>query len=322
MTPRPGKAWLSILALALASLTGCDGGATTTPGAPAIVAPYVTADPRGASAAAAALAGAPVRRFVLAFALAQDGRCAPAWNGDTPPGAGPAADIVRAVTAAGGSVAVASGGASGTYLENTCATATDLATAYRTVLASAHADTLDLDVETRVPVDLVADAVSTIQHELGIRVVVTAEVADDRRGLDANGLDMVRALAARGIEPTVNAMVMNFPATRDWSSALTAAADTVTGQLARIWPAGGLDAAYRRLGLTFMAGRNDTGPITTLADAGTLRDYADAHRIAFFGFWSLARDNGGCPGAATARADCSGVAQAPLDFTRALISRP
>ena len=33
-------------------------------------------------------------------------------------------------------------------------------------------------------------------------------------------------------------------------------------------------------------------------------------------FWSIARDNGGCPGERKARPDCSGLAQQPGEFAR------
>src|SRR5438067_11398507 len=104
-------------------------------------------------------------------------------------------------------------------------------------------------------------------------------------------------------------MIMNFPPPGPWRAALIGAAETVTGQISGIWPQGGRDGAYHRLGLTMMAGRNDTGDITTLDDARAIRQYAGAHHIAFVGLWSLARDNGHCPGQPTATDECSGVAQ-------------
>ena len=82
------------------------------------------------------------------------------------------------------------------------------------------------------------------------------------------------------------------------------------------------DAAARsRLGLTFMAGRNDTGPVTTLADASVLAQYAAGGGVGSIAFWSLSRDNGGCPDVAAAQPTCSGIAQDDYAFARAVTRR-
>ncbi|MEU6641842.1 carbohydrate-binding protein CenC [Saccharomonospora sp. NPDC046836] len=266
----------------------------------------------------AALTAAPVNRFVLAFLLAGETPCTPTWNSqravDDP---ALLAEIDR-VRAAGSAVTVATGGASGTYLENTCGSAAELAAAYRTALSATGADRLDLDIEAEIPVDMVADALAAV-HADGIGITTTVEVLDAQRGLTREATTMVRALAARGVDVIVNAMIMNFPEGQDWQASLLQAAESVTGQIAQIWPGDGRDTAYRRLGLTFMAGRNDTGPVTTLHDARALREYAGRNAIGFLGFWSLGRDTGRCAGAATAQNHCSGVAQQRYAFTAALV---
>jgi chitinase len=99
---------------------------------------------------------------------------------------------------------------------------------------------------------------------------------------------------------------------------MTAATDRVAVQLTEVWPQLDEAAARSRLGLTFMIGRNDTGPVTTLADATTLARYAAGGGVASIAFWSLARDNGGCADDPTAQPTCSGVAQDDYAFTRAV----
>lgn len=267
---------------------------------------------------ASALAESPARRFVLAFALARESRCVPAWGGHVALDDAALRADIHAVRAAGGEVTVATGGAVGTYLENTCATADELAGAYRAALLATGADRLDVDVEADIEVGKVADALATVQRELGVGVTVTVVVNGAEEGLAPANLPLLRALAERGLDVLVNAMVMNFPAGESWRDSVLRAAETVAGQLGTVWPSGGERAAYRRLGLTLMAGRNDTGPVTTLADAQAVREFAETRRIGFLGFWSLARDNGNCPGRAEARNDCSGIAQAPYDFIRSL----
>jgi chitinase len=97
---------------------------------------------------------------------------------------------------------------------------------------------------------------------------------------------------------------------------MTAATDRVAAQLTEVWPQLDAAAARRRLGLTFMIGRNDTGPVTTLADATTLAKYAAGGGVASIAFWSLARDNGGCVDNPTAQPTCSGIDQESYAFTR------
>jgi chitinase len=260
----------------------------------------------------------PARRFVLAFALARESRCEPTWGEALAVDDPALLTEIAALRARGGSVTAATGGASGTYLETSCATATELAGAYRRVLAAIGADRLDVDVEEEIPAALVADALAAVHRDLGTGLTVTVEVLDAQRGLPASAMTLLRALAERGTDVTVNAMVMNFPPEGHWRDSLLEAAETVTTQIGTVWPQAGRQRAYRRLGLTFMAGRNDTGPVTTLDDANAVRAYARAHRLGFLGFWSLARDNGDCPGRQVAGGNCSGIAQTRYDFTRSL----
>ena len=130
----------------------------------------------------------------------------------------------------------------------------------------------------------------------------------------------VAALAAAadaGLDIRVNAMVMNFPNPGNWAAAMTAAADRTAAQIMQVRPDLDAAAARRLLGLTFMIGRNDTGPVTTLDDAATVTEYAAAGGAGSVAFWSLGRDNGDCPDG-TVQSTCSGIAQDRYAFARAL----
>jgi len=307
-----------VIAVCLFVLPACtrpgtrDGAAVEVPFAPYVDVTYP--HPELVTAAE----HSPARRFVLSFALANQGRCEPAWGGFLPVDHPTLLEEIRALRNAGGSVTVATGGALGSYLENVCATADELAGAYRKALTVTGADELDVDVETRIPVDRVADALSALRSDPGIDIRITVAVQSAERGLAPATVTLLSALAERGTEVTVNAMIMNFAVGGSWRESMIDAAETVTDQISDIWPEGGRPGAYRRLGLTLMAGRNDTGVITTLDDARAVTAYARAHRIGFLGFWSLARDNGGCPSSPTARNDCSGIGQDAYAFTRSL----
>ena len=63
---------------------------------------------------------------------------------------------------------------------------------------------------------------------------------------------------------------------------------------------------------------HDTDATTSLADARALVTGARAAGYGYVGAWSLARDNGGCPGTATETDDCSGIDQPRWAFTHAL----
>lgn len=72
------------------------------------------------------------------------------------------------------------------------------------------------------------------------------------------------------------------------------------------------------MGNTPMIGQNDSaGEVFTLADASAVESHAASRGIAMVSFWSVGRDNGGCPGQATASSTCSGINQNTYDFTNA-----
>jgi len=72
------------------------------------------------------------------------------------------------------------------------------------------------------------------------------------------------------------------------------------------------------VGITPMIGQNDTGgEIFHLADVNTVLMFANSNSyVTRLAFWSLARDNGGCPGQKTASATCSGVSQNTFQFSQ------
>jgi len=69
-----------------------------------------------------------------------------------------------------------------------------------------------------------------------------------------------------------------------------------------------------------MIGRNDVGVITQPDDAQKVIDFAKSRGVGRLGFWSLARDNGGCPKKVAAQPNCSGIAQKDWQFTQQFAS--
>jgi chitinase len=311
-------------ALALTACASTDATPTATPtagpvgAAPAEVSSAAYVDVTTAHDPLAQIADETgLQEVVLAFVLADSGECRPSWGGLTAVDDPALATEVADLRATGATVTVASGGASGDYLENACADAGSLAAAYAQVLDATGSEHLDVDVEQSVPTDTVLDALAQLRDERGTAITLTLPVAEAEQGLTDDAVALVQAAADRGLDVSVNAMTMNFPYSGSWAGAMTTATDRVAAQLAEVWQAD--DGTVRsRLGLTFMAGRNDTGPVTTLDDAATLADYAASGGVGSIAFWSLARDNGSCAGDPTAQPTCSGVEQDAYAFTRAL----
>ncbi|MFR9806251.1 carbohydrate-binding protein CenC [Pseudonocardia sp. RS010] len=305
---RPRMPWRSAVLLALpfalgAVLLSCaaptvEPAPESHPTAPDVL-PYVDVSLRP-SPLPDMVAQTGVRSAVLAFVLSADGSCTPSWGGQTPITDPVVVEAARSLE----QVTVATGGATGTYLENACPTAETLAGAYRTALTSVGATRLDVDVETGVDAEKIASALALLP---GVDVTLTLPVQDAATGLTAAALDLARTVAAHGVDARVNAMVMNFPDEGDWSRAMLRATDAVVGQL---------DRDPSRIGITLMLGRTDTGPVTGLADAAGVAGLARDRGIGAVGLWSVGRDNGDCPGTATASYACSGIAQTRFAFTR------
>ncbi|HEY2225533.1 carbohydrate-binding protein CenC [Actinomycetospora sp.] len=258
---------------------------------------------------------------VLAFVLAGNS-CTPTWGGTTPMDDPAVQHSIAGLTARGGTTTVSSGGAVGTYLETRCPDARSLATAYGKALDAVGTDHLDVDVETdtgrAIPVERIADALALLQKERGARITLTVQVEDASSGMTSTARDLVRAVSDRGVAVRVNLMVMNFAASGSWSEAMLDAAAASTRTLETMWPGSDPADVAARVGVTLMLGRNDTEATTTLADARAVVEGARAAGYGYVGAWSLARDNGGCPGTATEADDCSGIDQSRWAFTRAL----
>ncbi|HEX5406377.1 MAG TPA: carbohydrate-binding protein CenC [Pseudonocardiaceae bacterium] len=254
--------------------------------------------------------------YILSFVLADHGKCAPSWGGIRAVGDSKLVKQVRDLRAAGGTVSVASGGALGAYLENTCTDATSLAAAYSTALDAVGSDRLDVDIEQIVQGDVVADALTLLLRQRTVHLTVTVGVLSATDGIDPRTLPLLHTLVDNGTPFTLNAMVFNIGVRDTWQATLLSSADTVAGQFAKL-----LDTdrgeTDRRLALTLMVGRDDLGAVTTLADAAVVRDYAVAHGFAALAIWSMPRDNGGCRPDVLAE-HCSGVAQRPFEYTDVL----
>jgi chitinase len=253
--------------------------------------------------------------FTLAFVLARGARdCTATWGGRTPIDDDAALGRIAGIDELGGNVIVATGGASGTYLENACSEG-QLVTAYEKALDAAGANRLDVDIEQEVNTDQLARSLAALQQARGTAITLTVPVGGTSDGLNDSAIALLKSAKENSVEVTVNAMTMNFNAAGGgWGRAMTLAAEQVRDDVAAVWPDASGAEIYRMLGVTPMIGVNNTGGTMRTADATYLLDWARDKKVGFVRFWSVNRDNGGC-GNGTVAAGCSGISQSKYQFT-------
>ncbi|WP_199486484.1 glycoside hydrolase family 18 protein [Actinomadura logoneensis] len=263
---------------------------------------------------ASAASATGVKNYTLAFALGDSTGCHPAWGGTVALDDPRVIGDVRALQQAGGQVVVATGGAAGPYLEQTCGDTASLLAAYEKLLDTVKTNELDVDVEASIDIPKVNAALKQLQDARGTTISYTMRVQGQDYGMDPYSVQILQDAASRGLTVGVNPMLMDFGYSGDWGDAMVSAANASLAQMKQIWP-GKSDAELRSLlGVTPMIGKNDSGMTTTQAAAQKLHSWAVANHIGFVRFWSVGRDNGGCPNGQVSPT-CSGVAQSPYEFT-------
>lgn len=285
----------------------------------------------------------PTRDVVLGFVVsAPSSPCTPTWGAAyTLDGASTGIDLDRRIAQAqaeGGNVIASFGGAANGELAVGCTSGASLAAAYHAVIQRYHLTTIDLDIEGAALASAGvgarrAAAIAAVQRQVAashghLAVWLTLPVAPD--GLTPAGAAAVRAmLAARVALAGVNVLAMDYGPSgqigHDLLPTVERSAAAARLQVARAYAAArvplGSAAGWNRIGVTVMIGQNDVpGEQFTLADASGLARYALARGIARVSMWSANRD-APCiayPGVAVLSNTCSGVAQAPMQFSRVL----
>lgn len=143
---------------------------------------------------------------------------------------------VNDLKGAGGDVTVATGGAIGSYLENTCGSSAALLAAYKKALDAVGGNRLDVDVEASIPVAQVNTALKQLQSERGTAVTYTLRVQSSDYGVAPFSVQVLQDAASRGLNVTVNPMLTDFGYSGSWGDALIAAANSTLGQMRQVWP--------------------------------------------------------------------------------------
>ena len=270
------------------------------------------------------------RYVTLAFYNAANGNCAGAW----PEGTAEASVLAaaRALQAQGGGVIVSTGGWNADDLVSRCPDAKSLADVYDGVLQRFRTDYLDLDAEP-------GDIHNNLTHELvdrrsaAMRVLQDRFAARGRRlhvsftlavrpavGMDPDNLYVLQSAKAAGVTiDMVNPMIMDYHdgASQGRMGARSIQAlELAQAQLKALLPGRSDRDYWGMMSATPMLGQNDVAEeVFTLDDARLVARFAVEKGMGRLSFWSLARDNGSCPGE-KAKNSCSGLDQPQWAFSR------
>ncbi|RWS29615.1 hypothetical protein B4U80_03374 [Leptotrombidium deliense] len=256
--------------------------------------------------------------FTLAFVLGSSSGCDPKWGASIALDDPQIISQIREIQSQGGEVIVGTGGAMGPYLENSCTTIDSLADAYIKILDTVKTNHLDVDIESTVDVDKVTKALAKVQQQRKTNVGFTLMVQADDYGITPIlGVELLKTAKKNGVKvDIVNPMTMEFPSSNAvWGEAVISAAKATLGQMKTIWPELSNEQLNKMLGVTPMIGRNFNGKIFAQSDAQLLINWAISNKIGLLAFWSVGRDNGGCPGGAVS-ASCSSIQQSDYEFTK------
>ncbi len=297
---------------------------TNTPGGPTatqipvnghMFAPYIDVSP-GSTSPIMQLAsnGSGNKFYSLAFILGRG--CSASWFGtftlDTAEAAGIGTRI-NELRAAGGDVIVSFGGAAAPELANVCSDVASLQAQYQAVVTKYNLKYVDFDIEdfSTTAIDLRNKALKGLEAaNPGLQVHYTLGVLESGFTSSQNAV-LTNAKSNGTRVDLVNIMAMDYGhAVSDMYAAAVSGAQNARSQL------NSMGFTSTQLGITPMIGVNDSaGETFTLANASSLVSWSKSNNIALLAFWSVGRDNGGCPGGGAASASCSGVSQNTWDFS-------
>ncbi|GAA2134908.1 chitinase [Kitasatospora kazusensis] len=282
-------------------------------------APYLMPEDNNPPDAAAVMDATGQKAFQLAFIL-DGGSCQPAWGGtsaistDTTMPA-----VIQTIRAKGGDVSVSFGGYGGTKLGQTCGTPEATAAAYQKAVDKYQLKAVDFDLEepeyenTAAIHNEIGAARLLQQNNPGLYVSITT--AGTTSGTGWFGQQMLNEAKSQGFTPN-NYSIMPFDGGFASGAAQTDALVKFNSLLQSTF--GWSEAtAYAHEGVSMMNGRTDSAEYFRQADFQTVLDFATAHGLARYTFWSVNRDRQ-CTGAVDPglSGSCSSVAQGDWDFTK------
>jgi chitinase len=287
---RASLLWTGLLLAASGVLTVAP--AEASPGFPArYSAPYLQLEASDAGDMAADMTATGDMFYSLAFLIPTPGHgCVPLWEDHNDP-LGAFTEQVTALQDAGGNVIISFGGASGGELAITCGSVSKLESAYAKVVRTYHVNRLDFDVEGSYLNNATAnarrdEALAQLQRaHPGLTIDYTLPVHPT--GMRSDALALLRDAESRGVNVNlINIMTMDFGNGHNVLASAESAAKAAASQLATLYGIS-TTAAYGRMGLTPIAGRNDDNEFFRQSGARRLERFAAAHGIQELAFWEV-----------------------------------
>jgi len=260
------------------------------------------------------------KAFDMAFILADNDTCEPAWDGTDPVSSDTAvASVINEVRGDGGDVIVSAGGYNGTKLGQACGSAAATAAAYQQVINTYGLHAFDFDLE-----EPEIENATAISYELGAAQIlqqdnpglfISVTMPSITTGANYFGGLLLDEAKSLGFTPD-DYSIMPFDGGFNGGSAQVSALQGFNAQLMSTF--GWTSAeAYAHEGFSGMDGRTDTGEYFYQSDFQTVLSFAESAGMGRFTFWSVNRDRECDPvdNNDVTSSDCSGVAQNPYDFT-------
>ncbi|EMA47432.1 PKD domain-containing protein [Halococcus saccharolyticus DSM 5350] len=299
------------------SVEASGGGGGSEPTGDTVFAPYghMTTQPGTSLVDHAQQAGndAVTAAFVLS-----DGNGNAAWDGapDMLVGEAGMQSEIQAYQDTGGTVIISFGGAVGTMIAQDTTDVGAIKSAYQHVIDTYGVTHLDFDIESvsESAVDRRNEALAQLQAE-NSDVKVSYTLRCRTTGLTSHGTYIVENAKSHGVDlEFVNVMTMNYGWVAPTASTVKDSANGTHDDLMSIFPDISSAAAWSMVGVTPMIGVNNAGGTHHLDDAREVASFVQDKGIGLVSFWSLDRDNGGCPDGSVS-ATCSGIAQKPYAFS-------
>jgi chitinase len=283
-------------------------------------APYYSVLDSDAPDLGSVMAATGQKAFDLAFILADNGACAPAWNGTDPTSSDTqVASVINEVRSDGGDVIVSAGGYNGTKLGQVCGTAAATAAAYQQVISAYGLHAFDFDLE-----EPEIENSAAIANELGAAQIlqqnnpglfISVTIPSIATGANYFGQQLLDEAKALGFTPS-DFTIMPFDGGFSGGSSQVTALQEFNAQLVSTF---GLSSsvAYAHEGFSGMNGRTDSAEYFYQSDFQTVLSFAQSVGLGRYTFWSVNRDRECDPpdNNGDLSSECSSVTQNAWDFT-------
>jgi chitinase len=283
-------------------------------------APYYSTLDSGAPDLGQVMSATGQKAFDMAFILASNGSCAPAWDGTDPVSSDTqVAGVINEVRGDGGDVIVSAGGYNGTKLGQVCGSASTTAAAYQQVITAYGLHAFDFDLEepeiensTAIANELGAAQILQ-QNNPGLFVSIT--MPSTTTGANYFGGLLLDEAKSLGFTPD-DYTIMPFDGGFSGASSQVTALEDFNAQLMSTfgWSSA---VAYAHEGFSGMDGRTDSAEYFYQSDFQTVLSFAQSNGMSRYTFWSVNRDRQCNPvdNNDVTSSECSGVAQNSWDFT-------